>query len=133
LSGCVVDTSALVAILRAEPGHDWLAEQLASVADRIMAAPSVVELGIVLEARVPSAAGIARRVLRDAQISVVPFDGELADRATQAWRRFGRGRHPAALNLGDCFTYALAEQTGNPILCVGADFVRTDLPVLSPS
>jgi len=71
-------------------------------------------------------------VLRDARISVEPFDAELADRATDAWRRFGKGRHPAALNLGDCFTYALGEQTGYPILCVGLAFAKTDLPVLSP-
>jgi ribonuclease VapC len=132
VSGVVVDTSALVAILTDEPGRGWLSEQLGAATVRLISAPTVLELGIVLEARVPSATGIARRLLRDARIEIVPFDDGHAERALDAWRRFGRGRHPAALNFGDCCTYALAEQTNSPVLCVGQDFSRTDLPVLSP-
>lgn len=132
MSPVVVDTSALVAILTDEPGRPWLAEQLAAASTRLIAAPTVVELGIVLEARAPASTGIARRALRDSQIVVVPFDEHLAERALDAWRRFGRGRHRAALNYGDCFTYALAEETGHPIVCVGDDFAGTDLPVLRP-
>jgi len=60
----------------------------------------------------------------------VPFDDDLAGRSLDAWRRFGKGRHLAGLKFGDCCTYALAERTGYPILCVGDDFARTDLPVL---
>ncbi|MBY3554081.1 type II toxin-antitoxin system VapC family toxin [Modestobacter lapidis] len=126
----VVDTSAMVAILTGEPGGQWLSTQLGAAPDRIVAAPTVLELGIVLEARAPAAIGIAGRALRDAGVRVVPFDEELADRAQDAWRRFGKGRSAAALNLGDCVTYALAERTGYSILCVGDDFPRTDLPVL---
>lgn len=92
----------------------------------------MLELGIVAEARSPAATGIVRRVLRDAQITVTPFDAALAERALDAWRRFGKGRHPAALNLGDCFSYALAEATDCPILCVGDDFAQTDLPTFRP-
>jgi ribonuclease VapC len=131
VSTIVVDTSAMVAILTNEPGHGWLAAQLADATERLMSAPTAVELGIVLEARSP-AAGILRRALRDASITVTPFDHGMAQRALDAWRRFGKGRHPAALNLGDCFTYALAEATGCPILCVGNDFSQTDLAVLRP-
>lgn len=76
--------------------------------------------------------GIGRRLTRDADIDVVAFDEDLATRAVDAWRRFGTGRHPAQLNFGDCCTYALAELTGHPILCVGDDFVRTDLQVRRP-
>jgi ribonuclease VapC len=83
-------------------------------------------------ARGKPSSGIVRRVLRDAEITVAPLDLPLAERALDAWRRFGKGRHPAALNLGDCFSYALAEASGCPILCVGDDFARTDLPVLRP-
>ena len=123
----------MVAILTGEPGRGWLAGQLADADERLMAAPTALELGIVLEARSPSATGILRRTLRDARITVTPFDGALAERALDGWRRFGRGRHPAALNFGDCCSYALAEATGCPLLCVGDDFSKTDLTVLRPS
>ena len=123
----------MVAILTHEPGHDWLAAQLAGAGERLMSAPTALELGIVLEARSPTATGILRRALRDAQITVMPFDDGLAQRALDAWRRYGKGRHPAALNFGDCCSYALAEATGWPLLCVGDDFSRTDLAVLRPS
>jgi ribonuclease VapC len=131
VSTIVVDTSAMVAILTGEPGRAWLAAQLAGVSERLMSAPTALELGIVLEARSP-AAGILRRALRDAQITVTPFDDGMAQRALDAWRRFGKGRHPAGLNFGDCCSYALAEETGCPILCAGTDFSRTDLAVLRP-
>ncbi len=128
----VVDTSAMVAILGQEAGAEWLSEQLASADRRMAAAPTVVELGIVLEAGAPAAVGIARRALRDAGVEVVPFDDGLADRAVEAWRRFGRGWHPAALNFGDCFTYALADRTHQPILCIGDGFAQTDVRVVRP-
>jgi ribonuclease VapC len=57
-------------------------------------------------------------------------DADAADRALSAWRRYGKGRHPAGLNYGDCFVYALADRTGFPVLCTGDDFARTDLEVL---
>ncbi|HET8931201.1 MAG TPA: type II toxin-antitoxin system VapC family toxin, partial [Acidimicrobiales bacterium] len=117
----VVDTSALVAIVRHEAASDWLVEQLDAGDDRVMAAPTFVELGMVLESRAPASVGIARRAIRDAAIEIVPFDDDLADRAMEGWRRFGKGRHPAALNFGDCHTYALADKLGLPILCTGDD------------
>lgn len=132
MSALVVDTSAMVAILTGEPGRAWLSGQLADASERFMAAPAMLELGIVVEARAPTATGFVRRVLRDAEITVTPFDPSMAERALDAWRRFGKGRHPAGLNLGDCFSYALAEATGCPVLCVGDYFARTDLPVLRP-
>jgi ribonuclease VapC len=131
VNSLVVDTSAMVAVLTAEAGCEWILDRLASASECLMSAPTAVELCIVLEARVPAAVGIARRALRDAGIEVVPFDSRLVDRATDAWRRFGKGRHPARLTYGDCFTYALAEETGHPILCVGEDFGRTDISVVS--
>lgn len=134
MTGVVVDSSAIVALVQRESSRLWFQEQLASAASRLMAAPSAVELTIALESRSRSASitGVARRAIRDGRITVIPFDESLADRASDAWRRFGKGRHPAALNFGDCFTYALAEQAGYPILCVGEDFARTDLEVLRP-
>lgn len=128
----VVDTSAMVAILTEESGAQWLAVQLNDAAERSIAAPNVLQLGIVLEARTPDAVDMARRVLREARITIEPCDEELVERAMDAWRRFGKGRHRAALTFGDCFTYALAERTGRPILCTGTVFSQTDLPVRTP-
>ncbi|MGH3299264.1 MAG: type II toxin-antitoxin system VapC family toxin [Trebonia sp.] len=70
------------------------------------------------------------RFLRDAKIDIVAVDEELAARAMSGWRRYGKGRHPAALKFGDCFTYALAEGTGYPVLCTGDDFAATGISVL---
>lgn len=84
----------------------------------------------MLEARTP-AAGVAKRIVRDAQLEVEEFDVDLTERAVDAWRTVRERPSPAALNLGDCFTYALAERTGFPILCTGADFARTDLPIVT--
>jgi ribonuclease VapC len=122
----------MVAIMTREAGAPWLAEQLAAAGTRVIAAPTALELGIVLESRSPAAVGIARRILRDARVDVVGFDESLFERAIDGWRRFGKGRHPAALNFGDCCSFALAEERGWPLLCVGQDFARTDLPVLTP-
>jgi ribonuclease VapC len=132
--GLVIDTSAAVAIILGEPGSPELARHLEGAVARLMPAPVLVELGIVIEARFgPAGQDIVARFMRDAGVEIAPVDGELAARAMSAWRRFGKGRHRAALNFGDCFTYALADQTGHPILCTGGDFAATDLPVLRPS
>lgn len=132
MTSLVVDTSALVAILTGESGADWLEQALSNADDRMICAPTVVELGIVLESRRPRAVGLARQVLRDARVRVVPLDDDLAERAMDGWRRFGKGRHPASLNLGDCFTYALAHRDHAPVLCTGADFARTDVSTMAP-
>ncbi len=100
---------------------------------RLMPAAIRVELGIVVEARLgPAGQDVVDRFLRDAQIEIIPVDGDLAHRAMSGWRRYGKGRHPAGLNFGDCFTYALADRTGYPVLCTGNDFAATDLTVIRP-
>ena len=128
----VIDTSALMAIMLREPTRPWLLERLSRVVEPLLAAPTALEFGMVLEARVPGSQGLAARAVRDGGFTVVDFTADLADRGLHAWRRFGKGRHPAALNFGDCCTYALAEQKMLPILCVGNGFARTDLPVIRP-
>lgn len=129
----VVDTSAAVAILLSEPGSDGLIAAIEDATARCMSAATRVELGIVIEARLgPAGADVVARFVRDAEIDIVAVDADLADRAVGAWRRFGKGRHPAALNLGDCFVYALAERTGLPVVCTGEDFATTDLDVIGP-
>ena len=129
----VVDTSAAVAVILGEPGGEELAGHLEDAIARLMPAAIRVELGIVIEARLgPAGQDVVSRFLRDAKIDIVPVDADLADRALSGWRRYGKGRHPAGLNFGDCFTYALAERTGHPVLCTGDDFAAADLTVIRP-
>src|SRR5262249_32266542 len=98
-----------------------------------MPAATRVELGIVIETRLgPAGQDVLHRFIRDAQVQIVAVDADLAARVMSGWRRYGKGRHPASLNFGDCFTYALAEHTGHPVLCTGDDFAATDVPVVRP-
>jgi ribonuclease VapC len=129
----VVDTSAAVAIVLGEPGSEELLVRLEAALARLMSAAIRVELGIVIEARLwPAGQDVVDRFLRDAKIDIVPVDADLAARAMSGWRRYGKGRHPAGFNFGDCFTYALAERTGHPVLCTGDDFAATDIAVIRP-
>jgi ribonuclease VapC len=131
--GLVVDTSAVMAILLSEPGNARLIDHLESENPCLMSAATRVELGIVAEARLgPGAADLLHRVLRDVAVTIADVDADAADRAVSAWRRFGKGRHRAGLNFGDCFAYALADSTGYPLLCTGDDFAATDITTLRP-
>jgi ribonuclease VapC len=129
VTGVVVDSSALMAILRTEPGYERVVESLELASPRLMAAPTAVELGMVAGSRTGDFS-LSARLIRETGIQVVAFDERMAQRALDAFRRFGKGRHAAGLNFGDCCTYALAEERGLPLLCVGEDFTRTDLAVL---
>lgn len=129
----VVDTSAAVAVILGEPGGEEIAAYMEYALARLMPAAIRGELGIVIEARLwPAGQDVVDRFLRDAKIDIVPVDADLAARAMSGWRRYGAGRHRAGLNFGDCFTYALAERTGHPVLCVGDDFAATDVAVVRP-
>ena len=129
----VVDTSAAIAIIFGEPGCEELTTELEAAVSRLMSAAIRVELGIVVEARLwPAGQDVVDRFVRDAKIDIVPVDGGHAARALSGWRRYGKGHHEAALNFGDCFTYALAEQTGHPVLCTGKDFAAADVDVVRP-
>ncbi|MGQ0624733.1 MAG: type II toxin-antitoxin system VapC family toxin [Sporichthyaceae bacterium] len=127
----VVDTSAAMAALTNEPTAGSIRVALERRGSSVMSAATLVELSMVFEGRVGSAAPARlARFLREARIDVVPVDRAHADRAVEGWQRFGNGRHRAALNLGDCFTYGLAATTGYPVLCVGNDFAQTDVDVV---
>ena len=124
----IVDSSALVAILLGEPEAQALAEALAHANESSLAAPNWLEAMIVVRARL--GAGETRALLdlvAAANIVVEPADLALTQRAFDAWLRFGKGRHRAALNYGDCFAYALAMQRSQPLLFKGDDFRRTDV------
>jgi len=126
----VIDTSALIAIFLAEPERQNFLELILAAETRLFSAASVVETGIVIEARRGDAAGREFDLfLVRCNLQVIPVDAEQADLARTAWRRFGKGRHPAALNFGDCFAYALAKSTGEELLAKGTDFTLTDIAV----
>jgi len=126
----VIDTSALAAIFFAEPERDSFLAAIATAASRLVSAATVLETGIVVESRQGEAAGreFDLFVVR-ANLQIVAVDAEQADLARSAWRKYGKGRHPAGLNFGDCFSYALAKASGEPLLAKGTDFASTDLAV----
>jgi len=128
----VIDTSALVAIFLAEPERKRFLDLIVDAGTRLISAANALETGIVLEARRGEAAGreFDLFVVR-ANLQVVPVDGEQVEIARSAWRKYGKGRHAAALNFGDCFAYALAKSSGEPLLAKGTDFALTDVEVCS--
>jgi len=130
----VIDTSALLAVFLAEPERKRFLNAIIAAPSRRISAASVLETGIVLEARRGEAAGreFDLFIVR-ANLAVVFVDSEQIDVARCAWRKYGKGRHPAALNFGDCFAYALAKCCGEPLLAKGADFAHTDIEVCSLS
>ena len=124
----VIDTSAVIAILRAEPDADRLIAALAAAPDRRMSTASVLESCMVMQARFGDAG--EREVdtfLQRLRVDVIPFTEDHLHLARSAFRRFGKGRHPAALNFGDCFAYALAVSLDEALLFTGEEFSRTDV------
>jgi ribonuclease VapC len=129
----VIDSSALVAVVLAEPDAARYATAMAGnqPADRLVAAPNLTEAMIVVESRQgPDASRDLQLLVAGVGIEVTPVDEQLALAAVAAWRRFGKGRHPAGLNFGDCFAYALAKQCDLPLLFKGEDFTQTDVAKL---
>ena len=124
----VIDTSAIVAIALNEPDAAELEVRIADDPVRLISAATVLEATVVLETRLGDAGGREFDLwLLKIGAEIVPVDAEQADAARRAWRRFGKGRHAAALNYGDCFSYALALTRGEPLLFKGEDFAKTDV------
>jgi ribonuclease VapC len=124
----VVDTSALVAILLGEAEAERFARALAEAPVRLLSAVSRVELSFVIEGRKgETGRADVEQLLRDGGFDIVGVTPQQAELAVDAFRRFGRGRHPAGLNIGDCFSYALAAVTDHRLLFKGEDFSRTDI------
>ena len=123
----VVDTSAIVAVLFGEADADEVERKLLA-GPCVMSAATRVELGIVIEAKTgPAGTQLLEELLARIEVDIAPVDAEMTSEAIVCWRRFGRGRHRAALNLGDTFSYALARRLGQPLLFVGEDFTHTDV------
>lgn len=126
----IVDTSVIIAILRDEPDAEELADALDSADVRRLSAASYVEAAIVTDGnREPVLSRRLDSLLRESLIDIEPVTVEQAQIAREAYRDFGKGRHQAGLNFGDCFVYALAKNKGEPLLCKGKDFKRTDLDI----
>lgn len=124
----VIDTSAVVAILRSEPETARLESALVSDPIRLVPATCVLEARMVLVSRRGEHALAEIDLwLRKIEADIIPIDSEVVDLATQAWLTYGKGRHPAALNFADCFSYALAKRADEPLLFIGKDFSQTDI------
>ncbi|MGH8644266.1 MAG: type II toxin-antitoxin system VapC family toxin [Gammaproteobacteria bacterium] len=126
----ILDTSAIVAIALKEPGFAELVEKLAKARNAGVGVPTLTETAIVLSARLnQDARGVLSRFLMEGSIATVPFGDAHFAAAVDAWLRYGKGRHTASLNFGDCLSYATAALAGEPLLCTGNDFARIDLPL----
>ena len=124
----VVDSSALIAIVMAEPGHAALLARITSASSAGIGAPTVVETAMVLTRRLGGDPfPLLTELLEQLGVEVISFTPEHTRVALRAFLRFGKGRHPAALNFGDCLAYAVASLANRPLLYVGEDYARTDL------
>ena len=127
----VIDSSAIIAVLLNEANAAQIAEAIDSGSQRLLSAASLLEASIVIESRKGEAAGRELDLLiYRAAIEVVAVDQDQVEIARIAWRRYGKGRHPAGLNYGDCFSYALARSRGLPLLFQGEEFSRTDIDAI---
>lgn len=126
----VIDTSALLAILLGEPEAETFSEAIARDSKRLVSSLSALEAAIVLHAR-KGRSGVLELdlLLRSAAVTVVSLDADQVLLARTAYETYGKGNHPAALNLGDCCSYALSRSSGEPLLFKGNDFSRTDIAV----
>ncbi|MGA3254552.1 MAG: type II toxin-antitoxin system VapC family toxin [Mycobacterium sp.] len=124
----VIDTSALVAMLNDEPGAERIETAVEADPVRLMSTVSYVETAIVIDTRFGEPGGRELDLwLHRAAVDLVSVDSDQADAARVAYRMYGKGRHRAGLNYGDCFSYALAKVSGQPLLFKGDDFARTDI------
>jgi ribonuclease VapC len=124
----ILDASALVCILLREPGYEVLLTKARNAGTLFLGAPTALEVAMVVSSRLkhdsrPMISGL----LRQLNAEIVDFNQYHYEAAVAAYLRFGKGRHPAALNFGDCMSYALAAISGLPLLCTGTDFARTDI------
>lgn len=127
----ILDSSAIIALLLDEVGSDRIIDALELAESCRVGAPTLVETAMVLTGRMgDNGRVLLAAFLQEEKVDVLSFTEAHWRVAQSAFVRFGKGRHPAALNFGDCLTYAVAYVAGEPLLCVGDDFPRTDLPVV---
>lgn len=130
----IIDTSAIVTVLLKESGFEAVRRQFAQSGDKKIGAPTKLEAGTVLMGRYGvRGKTVLERFLQENDIRTISFTDEHAEIALDAFNRFGKGRHKASLNYGDCLTYATAYIAREPLLCIGEDFIHTDLPLVDVS
>ena len=128
----IIDTSALVSILDQEAEAERLVRAIAAASERMLSAANLVETGIVMQVRRGNEAPRdLDLLLAKLRIDIIPVSGKQANLARKAFQHYGRGRHPAKLNFGDCFAYALAKDSSASLLFKGSDFSQTDIMIAS--
>jgi len=128
----ILDSSVIVAIVHREPDYRELVDKLAAAEALAIATPNLLESGMVIESRLGvDAEAVLDRFLTDFEVTRIPFGEHHWREALAAYRRYGRRRHPANLNFGDCIAYAAARLAGEPLLFVGDDFAQTDIVAAS--
>ena len=126
----ILDSSAIIAVVVQEPGWDSVAAKIGGERAIGVGAPTLAETGIVLSRKLGrQGRTVLSRFLQQTNAIVIPFGDEHWRAALDAYLRFGKGKHPAGLNLGDCLTYATARLADQPLLCRGDDFGKTDLTI----
>lgn len=126
----ILDSSAAVSVILREKGYTRLVDAMKGASDLSIGAPTLFETDIVVMRRFDlRGRSLVTRFLRQNEVGVVSFDHHHWSLAAEAFMRYGKGRHPARLNYGDCMTYAMARHADRPLLCVGDDFAKTDLPL----
>jgi ribonuclease VapC len=126
----ILDTSAIVSIMFREQGFEDLVEKLVLAPHVGVGAPTLTETAIVVSSRRgKDTRGLLSRFIMESAVSIVAFGDAHYGTAVEAWLRFGKGRHPAGLNFGDCLSYATARLAGQPLLCTGEDFSKTDIEI----
>lgn len=127
----IIDSSVIIAVVTQEPEYERVLAAIEAIESLGAGTPTLVETGLVLSARFGSD---GRRMLdsfkRDSQLEAISFTDRHRELALSAFLRYGKGRHPARLNLGDCMSYAVARWSGQPLLCIGNDFAKTDLELV---
>ena len=131
MSGLVADTSALLAALFAEPQRDGVLVALSEADPALLSSCCLLEACIVAQSRLgPEGPAELERLLGAFNVETAAFTADHSAMAFDAWRSYGKGRHPAALNILDCCSYALARASGQPLLAVGQDYARTDIELV---
>ena len=124
----VIDSSAFVAMHFKEPGHERIFEKIAAAPIAVMGSSTLLECAIVMtNRRKHDTSAAIQTSLRQLRVQILPFNEDHYYAALSAFLRFGKGRHPAALNFGDCMSYAVAAVSGFPLLYTGTDFAQTDI------
>ena len=126
----ILDSSAVIAAVLREPGFESILDKIAAADSLAIGAPTLAETGIVLTNRIGEHARmILTQFLHEWRVHIIPFGESHWTECVNAYERFGKGRHKAGLNFGDCMTFAIARLSAQSLLCTGNDFVKTDLPI----